>query len=1239
MLLWLCAASGLAQIPRSGYLKEGFEGGTFPPAGWQQLNVTGAQTWVRSTAQTKTGSASAFIRYQNAGAGEDWLVLPRFRVAASDSLTFWLRLAFKGYSPDELNIRLSTTDSATASFTTELLRLQEGVNYPGNATSWSRYAISLSAYAGQKVYVAFRHTNNDGDGLYLDDVTLGTKPDADVVVSSLVLPGGLVVGRSYVPQATITNIGGQAQSFPVALTIGAYASTRTVTALAPNASTTLSFDAWTPTATGPVTATVVAQLAGDATPGDNQLSRTAAVYGSVATASGAKWRAGVNLPAGRWAHGLAGSDKPAMFSPDPTVLYAVSGGNSSFANEASVVRYEPATSSWTTRAAIPLARTQVAANWLGGKLYVAGGYSGSFSPTNRLDIYNPATDTWAQGANLPTAVGDYASVVYQDSLLYLIGGYNGGSDVTTVQVYNPRTNTWATGTPFGGTAAAGLRAGVVDNKLVVVGGYSQSASSSLSQAWLGTIDAATPTTISWTALPAYPGGTIGRLAVGALTSGQVARVFFAGGDPSGSGAQTSTSTWAYDLASSQWLVGPDLLEGVSNVLQLAPLVQQDSVYLVCAGGYTGAAVSTTTQRLNLGHRNDVLGGGDLVVSSTRTVPGGAYRNVTVTSTGDATVTAPLNAYGAVRVESGGKLRLNAPLTGTGTFELQDDATLAVQDAAGLANGAVGAIRLSGNRSLATGATYVYAGTTAQQTGAALPATVRNLTIANPAGVALSQATAVERVVRCESGTLATDAASGHTLTLLSNATTTATALVAALGGRVGGDGGVLQRALDPGNNTAGQGYRHYASPVAALTVAALAQPGFAPVVNPAYNTAAQPGLTVPFPTLFTYDETRVGPADPSFEAGYRSPAASSTLPAGQGFSLNVPNWLRVDFKGSFNTGTLSLTGLSRGSGSNSGWQLLGNPYPAPLDWSLVTAADRPGLEAALYVVQSTGAYSGQYRAYVNGVPAGNSPLIPAGQGFFVRTATAGSAGSLTFRDAQRVTTWGAQPAFQRTATARPVARLTLRAAGSTTPLDEAHVYCEAGATAAFDREFDAWKLPKAGPTLALVAPGAAELLSISGLPALLPGGPEQVVPLSVNATSAGALSLTADLSDFPAGTAVLLRDRVRGVLQNLSTAPVYALSTAPVPGQLELVLRPATVTGTATAQAAPRLQAWPNPARGNCRLSGPAGAEVAVLDALGRCVRTQRLSAAGLASLELGGLGAGVYVLRAGEQALRLVIE
>jgi len=71
------------------------------------------------------------------------------------------------------------------------------------------------------------------------------------------------------------------------------------------------------------------------------------------------------------------------------------------------------------------------------------------------------------------------------------------------------------------------------------------------------------------------------------------------------------------------------------------------------------------------------------------------------------------------------------------------------------------------------------------------------------------------------------------------------------------------------------------------------------------------------------------------------------------------------------------------------------------------------------------------------------------------------------------------------------------------------------------------------------------------------------------------------------------------------------------------------------------LRLFPNPATAGTTLGGAMpGARVQVLDALGRLVLTGTTDAAGTATLALpAGLPAGVYVVRAGQQAARLVVE
>jgi photosystem II stability/assembly factor-like uncharacterized protein len=149
-------------------LNEGFEDVTFPPAGWHTKNIIGTNVWNRSTVTPHSGVASARIQYQ-APAGEDWLVTPQINVVAGDSLVFWWRNAFSSpYPPDSLIIRVSTTDTAVASFT-NVIGFIDGATAPN---VWTRHAFSLSGYTGN-VYIAFQHKNADGNGGYLDDVTVG----------------------------------------------------------------------------------------------------------------------------------------------------------------------------------------------------------------------------------------------------------------------------------------------------------------------------------------------------------------------------------------------------------------------------------------------------------------------------------------------------------------------------------------------------------------------------------------------------------------------------------------------------------------------------------------------------------------------------------------------------------------------------------------------------------------------------------------------------------------------------------------------------------------------------------------------------------------------------------------------------------------------------------------------------------------------------------------------------------
>ena len=640
---------------------------------------------------------------------------------------------------------------------------------------------------------------------------------------------------------------------------------------------------------------------------------------------------------------------------------------------------------------------------------------------------------------------------------------------------------------------------------------------------------------------------------------------------------------------------------------------------------------------------------DLIVSSNQTISG-SYNNVTVTSTGNATLGGPLSVAGTFLVQSGGTLTQNCqPLTGSGNFTLQAGGNLVICDVAGIATtGTTGAIQVMGTRSFSPDANYGYANTAAQVTGPGLPSRILNLAMSNPAGVSLSQALNITQRVVLQVGNLNTN---GQTLTLLSSSA--GTAVVVNTNGAVNGPT-TVQRYIDPTRNP-GRGYRHFSAPVANTTVADLATSSFTPVVNPRYNTV---GSTVTsFPTVFGYDEQRVttsgnaGSAD--FDRGFFSPdALTDALVPTRGYTVNIGANQVVDFVGTPNNGTLAAAGLTRGSQTESGYHLRGNPYPSTLDWNLMVANGRlTNVDNTLYVFKSSGQYTGGYASYLNGQATnGGTNLLPVAQGFFVRTSTVGASGSVTFTNQERLTSYDTTPFQRGTADTRTQLLLSLSNAAVAT---QANIYFERGATAGFDRAFDAHHLP-ASNGLTLATEAGAEPLAINGQPLLT--GADLLLPLRVGALSSGAYTLAVDnLANLPTGYRAYLRDALTGTFTDLATTPAVSLTlaaNAATSGRYSVLFSTqARVLATAPAALAQLTTVYPNPAHGSATLwlpvalRGTQATAVSVVDNLGRVVLTRTLAAGTTETLELplATLAPGVYSVQAhtaaGLVAKRLVVQ
>ncbi|MBC7448795.1 MAG: DUF4331 family protein [Hymenobacteraceae bacterium] len=651
---------------------------------------------------------------------------------------------------------------------------------------------------------------------------------------------------------------------------------------------------------------------------------------------------------------------------------------------------------------------------------------------------------------------------------------------------------------------------------------------------------------------------------------------------------------------------------------------------------------------------DALDMRDLTVTSGMNVTEGTYRNVLVTATGNATLTVPLNITGRLTVATGGTLNTNCqPITGTGQVVVGPLATLRICDPAGLSapgTTSSGALRNTGARSLSTDATYSYEGPSSQVTGVGLPATVGSLVIDNGSGVTLSQPVAVRQVLRLLDGNFSLDS---RMLTLLSNAL--GTAMVTNQGGTVLGTA-TVQRYISKVSN-AGLGYRHLSSPTTSSAVSDLATNGFTPIVNPAYNAIPMPTTftRATFPNVLGYDERR-DPTNPEFIAGYFSPnSLEDPLRVGHGYSVYIKGGLKPDFVGSLTQTDVTRSGLTRtgnfsGPMEKSGWHLLGNPFPSPLDWDLVDDNLPAGFNSEIFVFKSTG--SGQQGIYLsrqNGMGTLPDGPIALGAGFFGRVMS-GAPLSITLPSSARPVNYPyTQPVQYRTAPdVRPTMSVTLRQTGVADAVaDEAIVYFQTGATAQVDSRFDAERPEhnKGGvPTLASLTTTGNEL-AVNGLPttAFRAG---TVIPLMLDVAAAGtyemALGKWANMATTQVEVALL--DRQSNTRTVLTPGATYAFRTAG--GGID-VKRFALVFGPAASPAGENLRTianalvlWPNPASGNVQLAGgTAGADVTVFDVTGRAVLRTKADTVGAATLDLTTLTKGVYTVRVGSASRRLVVE
>lgn len=394
-------------------------------------------------------------------------------------------------------------------------------------------------------------------------------------------------------------------------------------------------------------------------------------------------------------------------------------------------------------------------------------------------------------------------------------------------------------------------------------------------------------------------------------------------------------------------------------------------------------------------------------------------------------------------------------------------------------------------------------------------TISNLTINNTAGVTLGGALNITAILLASSGQLNT---AGH-LTLISTASQTA--LISG-----SGSGSVLGNVTMQRYLASGFGYKYFSSPFQAATVNE-----FGDDLN----------LYATFPSFYRHDENM-----PTL-GWINYTAASGVLNPAQGYAANFGSSTvskTVDVTGVVNNGTISTPTLyNHNQPYTQGFNLVGNPYPSPIDWDAPTGWTRTNVDNAVYYFNAgtTDQYKGTYSSYINGISsngvAGN--IIPSMQGFFVHVSngTYPVAGGLTFTNSVR--TNDLSPAFQ--SFARELVRVSASFDGEKAS-DAAVIYMENRARKNFDQKYDALKLINdntAVPSLYAVANDAAKI-SIRAM--AYPMDSVTTQPLGLKTEKDGWINFNAvDILNISPSLHIYLYDATENVYQDLRSNPHYRL--------------------------------------------------------------------------------------------------
>lgn len=468
-----------------------------------------------------------------------------------------------------------------------------------------------------------------------------------------------------------------------------------------------------------------------------------------------------------------------------------------------------------------------------------------------------------------------------------------------------------------------------------------------------------------------------------------------------------------------------------------------------------------------------------------------------------------------------------PVLNTGTSGYVNNLTIEPGSSLVLSGGTLevtGSITNNGTLDASAG-TIELTGTTPQTIGAGIFSgnTVHNLNINNSSGVTLTGVLDVTGILKVTTGSLS----SNGFLTLAS--TNTRTALIDGSGaGQVTGNV-TMQRYLP-----SAYGYKYISSPFLAATVAELDD-----------DRTIDPW----FATVYRYNENNIVHGLPA-SGWIEYETSSNILDPLSGYSVNfgeLDSPRTIDIKGVVNNGDLSITLYNHNQPFTTGFNLVGNPYPSPVNWSEPSGWTKTNIDNSLYFFRasSTDPYEGTYSTWVNGISSDGfvSNIIPSMQGFFVHVSNGPPwpvTATLSVNNNARVTTINPNFAKSEETQHESLLRITASPGDNPDQSDPMVIYFSEKAGWGFDSELDALKLMNTAyftPSLYSFSADKKKL-SINALPVSI--DTTYTIPLGIKTAVDGYIVFRlAEAGEKLSGWKIILKDLKAGTEHDLTDRDDY----------------------------------------------------------------------------------------------------